>query len=64
MQIPVPPNSGTDGTVYQIPWPPPPPRPDSLERTLDPLQPRLFDVTNPLEFRHALAEIISEISRL
>jgi hypothetical protein len=62
--IPVPPNSGVDGTVSQIPWSPPPPRPDSLERTLDPLQPQLFDVTSPLEFRHALAQIISEISRL
>ncbi len=63
-QIPVPPNGGVDGTVSQIPWLAPPPRPDSLERTLDPLHPRPFDVTTPIEFRHALAEIITEISRL
>ncbi len=62
-EIPVPPNAGVSGTVYQIPWPAPPPRPDSLERTLDPLHPHLLDVTTPLEFRHALAEIMKEISQ-
>jgi hypothetical protein len=37
---------------------------DSLARTLKPLAPRIFNVTTPLEFRNALAAIISEISRL
>jgi hypothetical protein len=37
---------------------------DSLARTLKPLAPRVFDVTNPMEFRSALAGIISEISGL
>ena len=37
---------------------------DSLARTLKPLAPRTFDVTTPLEFRSALAAIMSEISRL
>jgi hypothetical protein len=36
---------------------------DSLERMLDPLHPRLFDVTTPIEFRHALAAIMNEISQ-
>ncbi len=56
-------NSDVPG-VIEIP-PPPPPwyRADSLERTLDPLHPRLFDVSTPLEFRHALAAIMREISQ-
>ena len=37
---------------------------DSLEPTLKPLGPRLFNITTPLEFRVALAAIMSEISRL
>jgi hypothetical protein len=37
---------------------------DSLERTLKPLAPRLFNVTTPIEFRAALAAIITEISQL
>jgi hypothetical protein len=37
---------------------------DSLARTLKPLSPRQFDVTTPMEFRSALAAIITEISRL
>jgi len=37
---------------------------DSLARTLKPLAPRTFDVTTPMEFRGALAAIMSEISRL
>jgi hypothetical protein len=37
---------------------------DSLARTLKPLAPRTFDVTTPMEFRSALAAIMSEISRL
>ena len=37
---------------------------DSLARTLKPLSPRMFDVTNPMEFRSALASIIGEISGL
>jgi hypothetical protein len=37
---------------------------DSLERTLKPLAPRLFNVTTPTEFRSALAAIIGEISQL
>ena len=36
---------------------------DSLERTLAPLHPRLFDVTTALEFRSALAAIMSDISQ-
>ena len=37
---------------------------DSLERTIEPLHPRLFDVTTALEFRHALASILNEMSKL
>jgi hypothetical protein len=37
---------------------------DSLARTLKPLAPRTFDVTTPMEFRSALAAIMSEISRV
>ena len=37
---------------------------DSLERTLKPLQPHLFDVSTPAEFRKALASLLDEISRL
>jgi hypothetical protein len=37
---------------------------DSLERTLKPLAPRLFNVRSPMEFRNALAAIINEISQL
>jgi hypothetical protein len=37
---------------------------DSLEPTLKPLAPRLFDVSTPIDFRKALASIISEISQL
>jgi len=37
---------------------------DSLARTLKPLAPRVFDVTNPMEFRNALAAIMGEISGL
>jgi hypothetical protein len=37
---------------------------DSLARTLKPLAPRQFNVTTPIEFRNALAAIMSEISRL
>jgi hypothetical protein len=36
---------------------------DSLARTLKPLAPKTFDVTTPMDFRNALAAIISEISR-
>jgi len=47
--------------------PPPPPVSnhvtDSLERMLGPLHPRLFDVTTAIEFRHALAAIMNEISQ-
>jgi hypothetical protein len=37
---------------------------DSLARTLKPLQPHLFDVYTPAEFRKALANMLDEISRL
>jgi hypothetical protein len=37
---------------------------DSLEKTLKPLYPRVFDVTTALEFRDALAEIMSEIEQM
>ena len=37
---------------------------DSLERTVKPLQPHLFDVYTPAEFRKALASLFDEISRL
>src|SRR5579872_342670 len=36
---------------------------DSLEGTLKPLNPRLFDVTTPAEFRNALAAIMNEIAQ-
>jgi hypothetical protein len=36
---------------------------DSLERTLEPLHPKAFHVTTAIQFRKALAEIMSEISR-
>lgn len=57
-------------------WPVPPERPygpvpfqrasnaDSLERTLRPLDPRLFNVSTPMQFRSALAAILSEIAEL
>ena len=37
---------------------------DSLEHTLKPLQPRLFDVYTPEQFRKALSSIIDEVSKL
>ncbi len=37
---------------------------DSLERTLKPLAPRLFDVTTPEQFRQALGAIMKDISQL
>jgi len=37
---------------------------DSLEGTLKPLDPRLFDVETPEQFRKALAVILSDISRM
>jgi len=37
---------------------------DSLERTLRPLQPQLFDVVTPEEFRKALGKMLEEISRM
>ena len=37
---------------------------DSLERTLKPLQPRLFDVYAPDQFRKALGNLLEEISKL
>lgn len=40
------------------------PNADSLEQTLKPLNPRLFDVTTPAQFRRALGTIMSEISQL
>jgi hypothetical protein len=45
-----------------LPTPPPPTREDSLEQTLTPLHPRVFDVATPMEFRKALAEILAQIS--
>jgi hypothetical protein len=35
---------------------------DSLERTMEPLHPKSFHVTTAIQFREALAEIMSEIS--
>jgi len=46
-----------------VPLGAPPVADDSLERTLKPLNPRLFDVTTPAEFRKALAVMIEEIGR-
>jgi hypothetical protein len=37
---------------------------DSLEQTLRPLDPRVYHVTTPLQFRNAVAEMMTEISRL
>jgi hypothetical protein len=37
---------------------------DSLAKTLKPLSPRVFDVRTPMEFRNALAAIVSDISQL
>ena len=37
---------------------------DSLERTLKPLQPHLYDVYTPAEFRKALANMFDELSKL
>jgi hypothetical protein len=52
-----------NGRTIWTPRPPPPPdRADSLERLIDPLHPRLFDVATPIEFRHALTAIMSEVS--
>jgi hypothetical protein len=59
------------GTGRGVPLPPssgptfrPSVQADSLEGTLKPLAPRLFDVTTPVDFRKALATIMSEISQL
>lgn len=38
------------------------PNEDSLARTLKPLNPRLFDVTTPAQFRTALAALMTEIT--
>jgi hypothetical protein len=35
---------------------------DELEPLLKPVGPRLFDVTTPEEFRHAMAAIVTDIS--
>jgi hypothetical protein len=40
------------------------PQLDSLEGTLKPLDPRLFDVETPEQFRKALAAILGEIARM
>ena len=37
---------------------------DSLEPLLKPLQPRLFEVYTPEQFRKALASMLEEIARL
>jgi hypothetical protein len=37
---------------------------DELAHTLSPLKPRLFDVSNPMQFRKALGEMLREISGL
>jgi hypothetical protein len=37
---------------------------DSLEQTLKPLKPRLFDVYSPEQFRKALGAVLDEISRM
>jgi hypothetical protein len=37
---------------------------DQLEPLLKPLQPRVFDVYDPGQFRKALAEIMKEIGRM
>jgi hypothetical protein len=42
----------------------PPPLEDDLERILKPLTPRVVTVTQPLEFRKALARVIEDINRL
>jgi hypothetical protein len=45
-----------------VPFPAPPVvANDELERTLKPLQPRLFDIYSPVDFRKALAAILKEI---
>jgi hypothetical protein len=36
--------------------------PDALEPLLKPLQPRVFDVYNPEQFRKALANLMKEIA--
>jgi hypothetical protein len=41
-----------------------PPLVDQLEPTLRPLEPRLFDVETPDQFRKALAEILGELAAL
>ena len=56
---------GGRGMAPPIPMPPRgPSTEDSLARTLKPLAPKVFDVTNPMEFRTALGAIIGEISGL
>jgi hypothetical protein len=50
--------------------PPAQPRPvtleplDSLGNLLKPLQPRVFDIYNPEQFRKALSTVLEEVSRL
>jgi hypothetical protein len=56
---------GRGGRAMGPPMPMPPQAvatEDSLAGTLKPLAPRVFDVTNPMEFRSALAGIMGEIS--
>ena len=59
----------TDGATYAIGRTLPPPatfevQQDSLEGTLKPLDPRVFDVDTPEQFRKALGTLLSEISRM
>lgn len=61
--------SPSSGTSPKRPQPLPPlsdkstkiPDVDQLEKTLDPLHPRVFDVKSPEDFRKAIAAILSEI---
>jgi len=53
-------NGPAGPALHPVPLEPP----DSLERTLKPLEPRLFDVDSPEQFRKALATLMAEISKI
>ncbi len=65
LSVPDPQDWSVPGQLPRGPLPVPPrAQPsDSLEETLRPLNPTLFDITTPLQFRQTLAALIREISR-
>lgn len=56
------PRSPGNSELLSVPAPPPL-MSDSLVRLVQPLNPQLFDVTTPIEFRNALAKLLAGISK-